>query len=190
MISRQRYDATKTSDPFSQKTRFKTSFSEAYVNGRIPCRLNHGSVRHTLQWDRPSHELDYSWLLPVVCDGLTETEHPYCVIARQAFPELLTEGGQAKIAPILPRLIQPLRRALMDQAPGVFTAGCDAVISLAQTAGPLINEHLDLLVQQIAKKSLGKLAEKVNDTLIALAEHGGDAAIPVIKKRVPTFTFA
>lgn len=189
MLSRQRYDAAKTSDPFSNKTRFKTSFSEAYTNGRIPCRINHGSVRFFLQWDVPSHELDYNWLLPVVADGLIETDHPYVVIARKAFVEMVAEGGQAKVGPLIPKLIQPLRRALMDPAPGVFQAGCDALIALSQTAGPMLNEHLDLLVQQVNKKSLnGKLAEKVTETINALAENGGEAAVAAIKKRVPAFT--
>lgn len=192
MLSRQRYDSTKRSDPFSSKARFKTSFSEAYVNGRIPCRINHGSgIHQRIQWDRPSTELDYAWLLPVLADGLTETEHPYVLVARQAFLEMLAEGTQAKIAPTLPKLIQPLRRALMEPAAGVFTAGCDAVVALSQAAGPLLNEHLDLLLQQINKNSLdAKLAEKVNETIRALAENGGDAALTIIKKRVPAFTHA
>ena len=41
-------------------------------DGRVPCRINHGSVRHTLQWDRPSSELDFTFLLPCMADGIGE----------------------------------------------------------------------------------------------------------------------
>ena len=150
--------------------------------------MNHGSVRHTLQWDVPASQLDYDYLLPVMCDGLAEVEHPCVTIARKAFAEMVAEGGQAKVAPLLPKLIQPLRRALMDPAPGVFAAGCDAIIALSNTAGPLLNPHIDLLLQQINKKSLNKtFQEKVNECIAALASNGGDEALPKIKSKVPGF---
>jgi len=197
-LSRQRYDSAKTTDPFASGSRlkFKTSFSDAYVNGRVPCRINHGTVRHTLQWDRPSSELDLPYLLPVVADGLRETEHPYVLIARQAFPQLLTEGGQARVAPLIPALVQPLRRALMDPAAGVYAAACHAIQQLSDCVGPLLNGHLDLLLVQVAKKMMaGKAssaaakaeADLSSDTVAALAQNGGDDAVPIIKKRVPGF---
>ena len=64
------------------------------------------------------------------------------VIARKAFAELLAEGGQARVAPLLPRLVQPLRAALLDPAPGVFQAVCIAIGQLSDAVGPLLNPHL------------------------------------------------
>ena len=29
------------------------NFAVVYTNGGIPCRINHGGVKHSLQWDRP-----------------------------------------------------------------------------------------------------------------------------------------
>jgi hypothetical protein len=194
MLSRQRYDTHKTTDPFASGSslKFKTPFSDAYVNGRIPCRINHGTARHTLQWDRPSSELDLAFLLPVVAEGIRETEHPYVVLARQAFPLLLGEGGQARVAPLVSPLAQALRRGLMDPSPGVYAAACIALQQLSACVGPLLNAHLDLLLVPVAKKMLLKgaaksEAETSSDTVSALANNGGDEAIPVIKKRVPGF---
>lgn len=159
------------------------------MSGSIPCRLYHGSgITVRLSWSKPSSEIDYHSLLPIVAEGIRETDHPYVSIARKAWSELLAEGGSERVLPVLPRLIAPLRAALMDPSPGVFAAACDAIVALSSTVAEAMNPHLDQLLQQIHKKSNdSKLAEKVNDTIATLANNGGEAAIPLIKAKVPTF---
>ncbi len=89
-ISSAKFDDHKTADPFaSANKKFKTAFALDYSLGRIPCRINHGSVKHKLQWDQNPAELDYSLLLPSMADGLSETEHPYVFVARTGFKEML-----------------------------------------------------------------------------------------------------
>lgn len=43
----------KTADPFSSTKKHKTNFGFVYSSGGIPCRINHGTVNHKIQWDRP-----------------------------------------------------------------------------------------------------------------------------------------
>jgi len=129
------------------------------------------------------------WLLPIVCAGLCETAHPYSLIAKKAFPELLAECPQATLLPLIPSLIQPLRAALLDPAAGIFEAGCDAIIALSIAAGPYLNPHIEKLLQQINKKSMqAKYKQKVQECIQTLVEQGGDEAIAVVKARVPGFT--
>ena len=92
------------------------------------------------------------------------------------------------LAPLVPKLVQPLRRALMDPSPGVFEAGCDAVVALSASAREGLTPHLDLLLQQVNKRALSKgFQAKVRDTITALAENGGTDAAVIIKQRVPGF---
>jgi len=45
------------SSPFLLPSRAATPFSAAHASGRIPCRIQHGSIRATLLWDMPPAEL-------------------------------------------------------------------------------------------------------------------------------------
>ncbi len=43
----------KTADPFGQATKkHKTNFGYVYSAGGVPCRINHGTVVHKIQWDK------------------------------------------------------------------------------------------------------------------------------------------
>ena len=70
-----------------------TSFARAYTIGHIPCRINHGSVKHRLQWDCDVNTLAYDPLLVLITDGLCETQHPFVFIAPAAFHDLMLVGS-------------------------------------------------------------------------------------------------
>lgn len=53
-------------------------------------------------------KLDYHHFLPLFFDGLCETAHPYEVLARQGVHDMLEHGG-AKILPVVPQLIIPIK---------------------------------------------------------------------------------
>ena len=79
----------KTADPFSSKKKHKTNFGYVYASGGVPCRINHGSVRNTIQWDTNPEDLDFDPLLVNCFEGLLETEYPYYFVAQKAVVELL-----------------------------------------------------------------------------------------------------
>ena len=184
-----RLDAHKNSDPFARAGKQKTSFAVVYSSGGIPCRLDHGAVKCRLRWDRAPAELAYDPLLVTVAEGLSETKHPYVFIARAAFAELLAApGGAGKAAPLAPRLVRPLRKAMLCRADGVFAAALDAVQQLSAAVGPALNGSLKELLIQIAKKAfVAKHRDKVWDTLMCLEENGGRDALAMIKLKVPTY---
>ena len=81
-----------------------------------------------LQWDVPPVELPYDPLLITCVEGLQETEHPYVFVARQAVKDLLVSDGAAdKTIPLIPRVVLPLRMALMNSNAGVFQAGMETL---------------------------------------------------------------
>ena len=61
----------------------------ALPQGGIPCRINHGGVKHTLLWSRPVEDIPYDPYLLLFAEGLRETVHPHTFVARTAFAELL-----------------------------------------------------------------------------------------------------
>jgi hypothetical protein len=53
--------------------------------------------------------LDYHYYLPLLFDGLRETEHPYVFFAINGIEDLLSKGGSKKILPVVPQLIIPIK---------------------------------------------------------------------------------
>src|SRR5574343_1548229 len=97
-----------------------------YSAGGIPCRINHGSVNMRLHWDTNHSQLSYDPLLVTLFEGLIETEQPFMFVARQGCKELLTADGAAdKTIPLIPRLVMPLRTALMNSNSGIFNSALE-----------------------------------------------------------------
>ena len=65
--------------------------------------------------------LDYDHYLPLFLDGLCETQHPYEFLARKGAEELIARSPD-RVAPLLPVIIPPLRRALNTRNPHVICA--------------------------------------------------------------------
>ncbi|KAK3245720.1 hypothetical protein CYMTET_24948 [Cymbomonas tetramitiformis] len=89
-----------TSSPFAKKGEGKTPFTVIYNGGGIPCRINHGTARCYLQWNKPPTELPYDPLLLHCAEGIRETTHPQNFVARTAFQELLAAEVRAD-SPVL-----------------------------------------------------------------------------------------
>jgi len=55
--------------------------------------------------------LDYHHYLPVFFSGLREVEEPYRFIAEEGIYDMLHDGKEAKVLPVIPQLIIPLKGA-------------------------------------------------------------------------------
>ncbi|EDV22669.1 uncharacterized protein TRIADDRAFT_28418 [Trichoplax adhaerens] len=180
----------KTVDPFSAKVRHKTTFSAAYVNGGIPCRLVHGSVKHTLQWSTSPEDLPYDPLLVTMMEGLRETVHPFTFIVKHGLRDLLqADRASMKIIPLLSQLIPPLRQALQEQSITIFDACLQTLQLLSDAAGSELNVHLKTLLPQLSKRMFNKdHMGLISSTLQCLERNGGKVAFMIIKAKVPTYT--
>ena len=85
-LSSQRLNPNKSANPFETNVRAcKSIFSQSYVTGSIPCRLQSSASRYSLQWD-PAAVNGFSPDLLVVCAaGLVEDQHPYSLMAPMMF---------------------------------------------------------------------------------------------------------
>ena len=86
-------------------------------------------------------KLDYHHYLPLFFEGLRENEEPYRFIAEEGVYELLYHGGAAKILPVVPQLILPIKDALNTRDHKVMVRVLKVVQVLVE-AGPMIGEAL------------------------------------------------
>jgi len=188
-ISQQRYDAARCADPFaSNAKRCKTTFSQSYVQGNIPCRLQSTAARYHLQWDSYAAQ-GFSPDLFIVCaDGLSETDHPHVKLAPMMFEELLqrTAGNAEMLAGVIPAVVLHIRKAVLDDA--TIGAGLLALMLLAQSSGNLLLPQLPKLVPALTKPLRDKrYTDKIVAILQAFEAGCGAEATRFIKSKIPTW---
>eukprot|EP00112_Aurelia_sp_Birch-Aquarium-sp1_P012917 Seg2721.2 transcript_id=Seg2721.2/GoldUCD/mRNA.D3Y31 product="PACRG-like protein" protein_id=Seg2721.2/GoldUCD/D3Y31 len=178
----------KTINPFDEKAP-KSVFETAYANGAVPCRLQHGSVKHKLQWTTPPENLNYDPILVTLAEGLRETRHPYTFVACEGFKEMLMiEEAEERTVPLLPKLIPPIRFALASTNVEVFYKALQALTQLSDVTGPALNPHLKFVLPQVSKRILDRNhKDKVISALQRLEYNGGRECLAVIKARIPTY---
>eukprot|EP00347_Sterkiella_histriomuscorum_P012450 403368524 len=183
-------DSLKNPDPFSGAKKHKTNFGYVYSSGGVPIRINHGSVRNNIQWDKSPQELDYDPLLINCFEGLLETEHPYALCAYKGAIELLqSPGASEKTIPIIQKLIMPLRGAFMSADKDIWDKGLEALKLLSQTTGHHLTGHIHILLAQLNKKMTTKqMREKILGVLNTIEEQGGKEALDVLRQKIPTYT--
>merc|ERR1711993_225058 len=164
----------KTINPFDDAAP-KSSFETAYVNGAVPCRLQHGSVKHKLQWTTPPENLNFDPILVTFAEGLKETRHPYTFVASEGLKQMMMiEDAEERTIPLLPKLIPPLRQALGSTNIEVFFRTLRALIQLSDVSGQHLNPHLNAVLPQISRKVLDrKHKDKVITALQKLEYNGG-----------------
>ena len=216
-LASERLNPNKFASPFASNSRkCKSTFSESYISGSIPCRLQTTASRFYLKWDDGA-EAGFSPDLLVVCaDGLVESEHPYAVMAPMMFLELcLRSQGCADMfsAEVLSTVCAHIRSALTQGLaaptagkPGgpprpaaigkqtsvntIFGNALGALEALMQQAGMLVLPHLAKIIPVLSRPfgSTDKaLKERVAKTLMAMEDACGVEASKLIKAKIPTF---
>ena len=88
-----------------------TELRRFYERGDLPCVIDPRGIHNKLAWTVEISKLDFHHYLPLFFDGLREQEEPYRFIAREGVFDMLDHGG-AKILPVIPQLIIPIKNAL------------------------------------------------------------------------------
>merc|ERR1711871_539431 len=118
-------------------------FRRFYERGDLPIQIDHRGVRNALVWKVDIDQLDFHHYLPIFFDGLRETEEPYRFMARQGVRDMLQQGGESKVLPVIPQLIIPVKTALNTRDREVVKCESQA------GAGTLIGQALVPYYRQI-----------------------------------------
>jgi len=183
----------------------KTEFRRFYDRGDLPIQIFHGSVGGKIAWKVDIEKLDYHHYLPIFFDGLREKEDPYRFLAVQGTYDMLDKGG-AKILPVVPQLIIPVKTALNTRDPELMTTMMKVLIELVKS-GDMIGEALVPYYRQILpvfnifknhNQNLGdkmeygqrkrmNIGDLIAETLEVFELNGGEDAFINIKYMIPTY---
>ncbi len=84
-----------------------SEFRRFYDRGDLPISIEHGP-QNKIQWKVDVMQLDYHHYLPIFFEGIREKQDPYRFLAVQGVFDMLEKGG-AKVLPVIPQLIIPIK---------------------------------------------------------------------------------
>ncbi|CAE7246699.1 Pacrg [Symbiodinium natans] len=155
-----------------------THFRNFYDRGDLPISILHGSVGGKITWKVDLERLDYHHYLPIFFEGLREKEDPYRFLAVTGTYDMLARGG-ARILPVVPQLIVPVKVALNTKDPTIICT----VLKVLQTlvlSGDMIGEALVPYYRQLLPTFalfIGKNKNLGDDPELPLEEGGGRGTV-------------
>jgi Parkin co-regulated protein len=84
-----------------------SEFRRFYDRGDLPISIEHGP-QNKIAWKVDVLQLDYHHYLPIFFEGIREKQEPYRFLAVQGVFDMLEKGG-AKVLPVIPQLIIPIK---------------------------------------------------------------------------------
>ena len=180
----------KVSDIFSRKmTKYNTYFPIHYNQNLIPCHVFHRANSYKLVWEVPFDKIDYPKVLTACFEGIIETAHPYKFIARQASKELLlAEDSHDKLIPVISKLYDYIRIALLDKNDETFKDACEICLLLVIYGGEEGRPYIKLLFTPFQRRLCkGKFKDKIYPILNLLCKLFAEEAFYEIKKNIPLF---
>ncbi|XP_034015320.1 parkin coregulated gene protein [Thalassophryne amazonica] len=190
---------------FQQRPPKPTMFRMFYKRGDFPIALQHSNKGSFIQWKVDIAKMDYSHYLPLFFDGLCETTHPYAFFSREGIHDMLKHGGP-KILPVIPQLIQPIRRALNTRNHQVICTTLKALQQLVTSAdmvGEALVPHYRIILPMFnlfknmnintgdgidySQQKRENIGDLIQETLEMFEHYGGENAFPNIKYIVPTY---
>ena len=90
-----------------------SEFRRFYDRGDLPISIEHGP-QNRIFWKVDVMQLDYHHYLPIFFEGIREKQDPYRFLSVQGVFDMLEKGG-AKVLPVIPQLIIPIKSKLRIQ---------------------------------------------------------------------------
>ncbi len=123
-----------------------SEFRRFYDRGDLPIAIEHGS-QNRIYWKVEIQQLDYHHYLPIFFEGIREKTDPYRFLAVQGVFDMLEKGG-AKVLPVIPQLIIPIKTALNTRDPEIISITLKILQALV-TCSDTIGEALVPYYRQI-----------------------------------------
>lgn len=181
-----------------------SEFRLFYDRGDLPVTIEHGP-QNKIRWKVEIQQLDYHHYLPIFFEGVREKMDPYRFLAVQGVFDMLEHGG-AKVLPVIPQLIIPIKTALNTRDSDIIAITLKILQSLV-TCSDTIGEALVPYYRQIlpimnlfktrntnlgdkidySQRKAINLGDLIQTTLELFEMHGGEDAFINIKYMVPTY---
>eukprot|EP00350_Pseudokeronopsis_sp_OXSARD2_P007873 CAMPEP_0170540428 /NCGR_PEP_ID=MMETSP0211-20121228/430_1 /TAXON_ID=311385 /ORGANISM="Pseudokeronopsis sp., Strain OXSARD2" /LENGTH=252 /DNA_ID=CAMNT_0010842841 /DNA_START=81 /DNA_END=839 /DNA_ORIENTATION=+ len=123
-----------------------SEFRRFYDRGDLPIAIEHGP-QNRIYWKVEIAQLDYHHYLPIFFEGIREKQDPYRFLAVQGVFDMLEKGG-AKVLPVIPQLIIPIKTALNTRDPDIIAITLKILQALV-TCSDTIGEALVPYYRQI-----------------------------------------
>jgi len=185
-----------------------TMLRRYFERGDLPISMKHGT-HLTLLWKVEPERLDYVHHLPIFFEGLLEKTEPYATVAYQGLQDLLNAARGREpslIAPAVPSIIVPLKRALNTKDNVIMCRAINALqlmircdLTIGELLVPFYRQILPVFnlfrgsncnlgdgieYSQRKRENMGDL---VSETLELLERTGGEDAFINIKYMIPTY---
>lgn len=193
---------------FEMTSRPLTQFRRFYERGDLPIALRHGPT-NSVEWKVEPDRLDYNYHLPIFFEGLMEKHEPYVTLAYQGLQDMLNAARGKEpslIAPAIPTLIIPIKRALKTKDNDIMIR-CISAIQFLIRCDTRVGELLVPYYRQIlpvfnlfkvknvdlgdgieyGQRNRSNIGDLIQETLEILERTGGDDAFINIKYMVPTY---
>jgi len=95
-----------------------SEFRRFYDRGDLPIAIEHGG-HNRIYWKVDVSQLDYHHYLPIFFEGIREKSDPYRFLSIQGTFDMLEKGG-AKVLPVIPQLIIPIKTSLNTRDPEII----------------------------------------------------------------------
>jgi len=162
-------------------------------------------MQNVVQWKVAVDQLDYHHYLPIFFEGIREKHEPYRFLSVQGSLDMLEKGG-AKVLPVIPQLIIPIKTALNTRDPEIVQITLkvlQALVMCSDTIGealvpyyrqilPILNlykqnnKNIGDKIDYAQRKTLN-LGDLIQQTLEIFEMHGGEDAFINIKYMVPVY---
>ena len=193
-----------------------SEFGRLYNASELPAEKNSGSFggADALRWKRPGwpeEDFDVETWLPIFLGGARETAEPQRMIAIQGSKRMMRQPS-ARILPLIPVLVPPLRACLSTTNPPAVAAALDLVRflltqheeavdvliacdgfrrmlpapNLLATCKVRVRTGYDLKMIGGQQQRLDLLIDEV---LELMATKGGERGLRLIKSYIPTFVW-
>jgi len=181
-----------------------SEFRRFYDRGDLPIAIEHGPP-NKIFWKVDVMQLDYHHYLPIFFEGIREKQDPYRFLSIQGCFDMLQKGG-AKVLPVIPQLIIPIKTALNTRDPEIIAITLkilQVLVTCSDTIGEALvpyyrqilpvmnlfkqnNVNIGDKIQYSQRKCL-ILGDLIQQTLEMFETHGGEDAFINIKYMIPTY---
>jgi len=181
-----------------------SEFRRFYDRGDLPIAIDHGP-QNKIYWKVDVAQLDYHHYLPIFFEGIREKVDPYRFLSIQGVFDMLEKGG-AKVLPVIPQLIIPIKTALNTRDLEIIQVTLKVLQQLV-LCSDTIGEALVPYYRQIlpifnlfktknmnlgdkidySQRKAQNLGDLIQTTLELFEQHGGEDAFINIKYMVPTY---